>query len=134
MLSRRLSEGDVVVTLGAGDVDRLAERLVADLDGGVDVTRDGRSRDGGDVPDGVERDFPLARLTTIRTGGPADYFARAGSLEQLERLLAWAGEAGLDGRSGRARDRTCWWRMPGVRGLVIKLDRAWPRSSSERTA
>ncbi len=27
-------------------------------------------------PDGVERDYRLARLTTIRTGGPADYFAR----------------------------------------------------------
>ena len=26
----------------------------------------------------VERDFPLARLTTVRTGGPAEFFARAG--------------------------------------------------------
>ena len=28
-------------------------------------------------PAGIERDYPLARLTTVRTGGPADYFARA---------------------------------------------------------
>ncbi len=35
MLSPRLSAGDLVVTLGAGDVDRLAEWLVADLDGGA---------------------------------------------------------------------------------------------------
>jgi UDP-N-acetylmuramate--alanine ligase len=35
VLSHRLSEGDLIVTLGAGDVDRLAERLVADLDGGA---------------------------------------------------------------------------------------------------
>jgi UDP-N-acetylmuramate-alanine ligase len=29
ILSDRLADGDVVVTLGAGDVDRLAERLAA---------------------------------------------------------------------------------------------------------
>jgi UDP-N-acetylmuramate--alanine ligase len=32
VLSGRLAHGDVVVTLGAGDVDKLAERLVADLE------------------------------------------------------------------------------------------------------
>ena len=32
VLSHQLKEGDVVVTLGAGDVDQLAERLVADLE------------------------------------------------------------------------------------------------------
>ena len=31
VLAGKLAEGDVVVTLGAGDVDQLAERLVADL-------------------------------------------------------------------------------------------------------
>src|SRR5450755_656728 len=29
-----------------------------------------------DLPPGVTRDYPLARLTTIRTGGPAELFAR----------------------------------------------------------
>lgn len=33
VLAGRLTEGDLVVTLGAGDVDRLAERLAARLDG-----------------------------------------------------------------------------------------------------
>jgi UDP-N-acetylmuramate-alanine ligase len=35
MLSRRLTAGDLVLTLGAGDVDRLAERLGARLDGNL---------------------------------------------------------------------------------------------------
>jgi UDP-N-acetylmuramate--L-alanine ligase/undecaprenyldiphospho-muramoylpentapeptide beta-N-acetylglucosaminyltransferase len=35
VLARRLADGDVVVTLGAGDVDRLADRLAARLDGKV---------------------------------------------------------------------------------------------------
>ena len=73
------------------------------------------------MPEGVERDFPLARLTTIRTGGPAEYFARVERLEQLERLLNWAGEAGLlvgvvgSGSNLLVADS-------GVSGLVIKLD------------
>ena len=41
-------------------------------------------------PPGVERDYPLARLTTIRTGGPGDYYARPDSVERLVELLAWA--------------------------------------------
>jgi UDP-N-acetylenolpyruvoylglucosamine reductase len=41
-------------------------------------------------PAGVERDYPLARLTTIRTGGPADFLARPDSVERLVELLAWA--------------------------------------------
>jgi hypothetical protein len=29
-----------------------------------------------ELPEGVERDRPLARLTTVRAGGAADLFAR----------------------------------------------------------
>jgi UDP-N-acetylenolpyruvoylglucosamine reductase len=75
------------------------------------------------LPEGVERAFPLARLTTIRTGGPAEYFARAGSLRRLERLLRWAGEAGLEvGVIGSGSNLLV--ADSGVRGLVIKLDAA----------
>ena len=46
------------------------------------------------IPTSVKRDFPLARLSTVRTGGPAEYFARAGSEEELGELLSWAGAIG----------------------------------------
>jgi UDP-N-acetylmuramate dehydrogenase len=73
------------------------------------------------LPEGVERDFPLARLTTIRTGGPAELFARAGSVRRLELLLAWAAERGLDvGTVGSGSNLLV--SDSGVRGLVIKLD------------
>ena len=39
--------------------------------------------------------MPLARLTTIGTGGPARAFARPESLGDLEAALRWAGERGL---------------------------------------
>jgi UDP-N-acetylenolpyruvoylglucosamine reductase len=74
------------------------------------------------VPAGVKRDYPLARLTTVRTGGAGEFFARAGSEAQLVELLAWAAGAGLmmavvgSGSNLLVADE-------GVTGLVIKLDR-----------
>jgi UDP-N-acetylenolpyruvoylglucosamine reductase len=74
-----------------------------------------------EIPVGVERDHPLWRLTTIRTGGDGEFFARAGSTTVLQGLLAWAAGAGLDvnvvgsGSNLLIADE-------GVRGLVLKLD------------
>lgn len=73
------------------------------------------------LPHGVERDYPLARLTTIRTGGRAEFFARAGTLDVLERLLQWAATAeqrvGVVGSGSNLLVAD-----EGVRGLVLKLD------------
>ncbi|HEY3970742.1 MAG TPA: UDP-N-acetylmuramate dehydrogenase [Solirubrobacteraceae bacterium] len=74
------------------------------------------------VPSIVQRDFPLARLATIRTGGDADYFARAGSNAQLRELLVWARAIDVpvavvgSGSNLLIADE-------GVSGLVLKLDR-----------
>ena len=74
-----------------------------------------------DLPDGVVRDYPLARLTTIRTGGAAELFARAGSLDQLERLVSWASTKGLEvGVVGSGSNLLV--ADVGVRGLIVKLD------------
>jgi len=73
-------------------------------------------------PAGIEHDFPLARLTTVRTGGAGEYFARAGSDEQLLELLAWASASAVtvsvvgSGSNLLIADE-------GVPGLVVKLDR-----------
>jgi UDP-N-acetylmuramate dehydrogenase len=40
----------------------------------------------------VEEHVPLARHTTIGTGGPARWFARPETVEDLHELLRWAGE------------------------------------------
>jgi len=48
------------------------------------------------LPGFVQRDVPIARLTTVGTGGPARYFGRPETLEQLEQLLAWRRGEGLD--------------------------------------
>ena len=75
-----------------------------------------------ELPEGVERDYPLARLTTIRTGGSAELFARVGTIEQLERLLAWAAREGSQvGVVGSGSNLLV--ADAGVRGLVVKLDK-----------
>jgi UDP-N-acetylenolpyruvoylglucosamine reductase len=74
----------------------------------------------GDLPTAVERDYPLARLTTVRAGGPAELFARPESAEVLVELLAWAKREGHpvevigSGSNLLVADA-------GVPGLVLKL-------------
>jgi UDP-N-acetylmuramate dehydrogenase len=73
-------------------------------------------------PAGVERDYPLARLTTVRTGGPAEWFVRARTLEQLETVLGWADAESLEvGVVGSGSNLLV--ADAGVRGLVVKLDK-----------
>ncbi len=73
-------------------------------------------------PSIVQRDFPLERMATIRTGGGAEYFARAGSNAQLRELLGWARAIEIpvevvgSGSNLLIADE-------GVPGLVLKLDR-----------
>jgi len=75
------------------------------------------------LPPGVERDYPLARLTTVRTGGSGDYYARPDSLKRLIELLAWAeGEQVPVGVVGSGSNLLI--ADAGFRGLVMKLDGA----------
>ena len=74
-----------------------------------------------EIPENVEADYPLSRLTTVRAGGAADLFARPASTPELIELLRWADERGLpvevvgSGSNLLVSDA-------GVRGLVLKLD------------
>jgi UDP-N-acetylenolpyruvoylglucosamine reductase len=73
------------------------------------------------LPAGVERECPLARLTTVRTGGAAEWFARPRDAEQLEEILAWAGEEGLPiGVIGSGSNLLV--SDEGFHGLALKLD------------
>jgi UDP-N-acetylmuramate dehydrogenase len=73
-------------------------------------------------PASVRRGVPIARLSTVRTGGAAEFFARVGDHEQLLALLAWADAREIpvnvvgSGSNLLIADE-------GVTGLVLKLDR-----------
>lgn len=77
-------EGDVLITMGAGDVTSLAPRLL-----------DGIEEALVHAPDWVEQDVSLARSTTIGTGGPARFYAKVETVDELQRALAWAREVSL---------------------------------------
>jgi UDP-N-acetylenolpyruvoylglucosamine reductase len=68
----------------------------------------------------IELEFPLAKLTTIGTGGPAAAFARPSSPAELEHALGWAAQRGLPvvtvglGSNVLAADA-------GVEALVLRL-------------
>jgi len=72
-------------------------------------------------PPGIEQNYSLARLTTVRTGGAADWFARPREAAGLGELLAWAADEGLavgvvgSGSNLLVADE-------GFRGLALKLD------------
>jgi UDP-N-acetylmuramate dehydrogenase len=72
-------------------------------------------------PERLERDYPLARLTTVRAGGVGDLFARAGSEDHLVELLAFAADrevpVGVVGSGSNLLVSD-----DGFRGLVLKLD------------
>jgi UDP-N-acetylenolpyruvoylglucosamine reductase len=73
-----------------------------------------------DPPSALLADFPLARLSTVGTGGSADFFARVGGEAELLQLLAWAQLVSKpvhvvgSGSNLLIADE-------GVRGLVLKL-------------
>jgi UDP-N-acetylenolpyruvoylglucosamine reductase len=64
----------------------------------------------------------MARLATIRTGGLAEFFARAGSEGELLELVAWA-HANRASLAVVGSGSNLLIADEGVRGLVIKLDR-----------
>ena len=69
----------------------------------------------------LERDYPLARLTTVRAGGPADLFARPEDEGELTELLRWAASQEITlGVVGSGSNLLV--SDDGYRGLVLKLD------------
>jgi UDP-N-acetylmuramate dehydrogenase len=71
-------------------------------------------------PAAVQDDFPLARLTTVRTGGNADFFARPRNEGELLVVLAWAAAEGLAlGVIGSGSNLLV--ADSGFRGLALKL-------------
>jgi UDP-N-acetylenolpyruvoylglucosamine reductase len=83
-------------------------------------------------PEGVERDYPLSRLTTVRAGGGADFFARPETEEQVIELLAWAESEGQPvGVVGSGSNLLV--SDEGFHGLVMKLAGELTRVERDRT-
>lgn len=71
------------------------------------------------LPD-LERDAPLAPLTTIRVGGTADWLCRAASFRDVVGALAWARSEGVP-VAVVGRGSNLLVSDDGFRGLVLRL-------------
>ena len=77
------------------------------------------------LPPSVERDYPLARLTTIRAGGEAELFARPDHEQQLVQLLSWLTPG----------DRRVVFSLRGVRcGVLVCYDGCYPEQYAAQRA
>ena len=71
-------------------------------------------------PEGVKAGHPLARFTTVRTGGAADWFAHPRDVEGLVSVLRWAEAEGIAvGVIGSGSNLLV--ADAGFRGLALKL-------------
>jgi UDP-N-acetylenolpyruvoylglucosamine reductase len=71
-------------------------------------------------PEGVEAGHPLARFTTVRTGGAADWFAHPRDVDGLVSVLRWADAEGTAvGVIGSGSNLLV--ADAGFRGLALKL-------------
>lgn len=126
-LLEELRAGDVLLTLGAGDGNQVAQRVLAGLQArSVSVDLAPTSERYADLAAAiaqhtglaVRRDEPLTNHTTMRIGGPADLFITVNETDQLVVALRLAREHStpamvLGGGSNALFSDT------GVRGLVI---------------
>ncbi|HEX6205998.1 MAG TPA: UDP-N-acetylmuramate dehydrogenase [Solirubrobacterales bacterium] len=73
------------------------------------------------APEGLQPDFPLARLTTVRTGGAAAWFGRPADEASLLAALRWADAEGLPvGVVGSGSNLLV--ADDGFHGVALKLD------------
>ncbi|MBL9154068.1 MAG: UDP-N-acetylmuramate--L-alanine ligase [Verrucomicrobiales bacterium] len=109
----RLREGDWVITLGAGDIHEVGSRLARDLD-----VLD-RLRAEIDDPEAVLRLYePMRKHTTMKVGGPAQFWIEPTTVAGLARLVRYCGQAGLPLRVvGRGSNLLV--RDGGIAGVVV---------------
>lgn len=111
-----LKEGDVLLTLGAGDVWKTGERILKEANALktrlISVLPELETR--------IKADEPLARHCTWAIGGPADVFIELRSLEELKKIQAFC-------RSEQAPIFILGWGSnvlfpdEGLRGVVVQL-------------
>lgn len=122
--------GDCIITMGAGTITQLGDKLVAALgeqQSGPPIRPD------SSLPGWIERDVPLHKFTTIGTGGNADFHATVSTDDELQQTLAWAHAANLPtavvglGSNSLIADE-------GFRGVSIRLSGDLSRIEIDREA
>jgi UDP-N-acetylmuramate--L-alanine ligase/UDP-N-acetylenolpyruvoylglucosamine reductase len=115
--------GDTVLFIGAGDITKAAHKLAGEL---REEPMSSNEKLFGDLTAAlsteavVRRDEPLAKRTTLRVGGKADYYVEPASEEDLSRLLGFCAERQLK-FTLLGRGSNLLVRDGGIRGVVLCL-------------
>lgn len=108
-----LKPGDLVITLGAGNVHGVGTRLVADL-----RTAEELRLAQGEQDAVVKLYEPMSRHTTIRIGGPAQFWLEPSSIAGFSRIIQHCREQGIPYKViGRGSNLLV--RDGGLKGAVI---------------
>lgn len=112
-VGRALKPGDWVMTLGAGNIHEVGTRLANDL-----AKRD-FLRDTLDEPNGVIKLYePMRRHTTMKVGGPAQFWIEPISVAGLARIVKYCSDSGMPIRVvGRGSNLLV--RDGGIPGVVV---------------
>ncbi|HTD65093.1 MAG TPA: UDP-N-acetylmuramate--L-alanine ligase [Candidatus Limnocylindria bacterium] len=123
--------GDLVLFLGAGDITKAAHELARTLkSGGTTFSLRNETTNMNDTGNKlraavsadtiVRQDEPLAKRTTLRVGGKADFFAEPANEKDLSGVLRLCGELKLP-FTIIGRGSNLLIRDGGIRGVVISL-------------
>lgn len=108
-------EGDLVITLGAGNIHEAGARLADDL-----AIREKLSEAMG--PGAIRLYEPLAKHTTMRVGGPAQFWAEPETEEGFTDLVQFCSDAGIPFMV-MGRGSNLLVRDGGIPGVVAHLAR-----------
>ncbi len=110
--------GDMIITLGAGDIHEVAGKIAEEL------KIDTHLRNATKPETKILRREPMRKHTTMHVGGPAQFWIEPADEEDLKSVLEYAAAHDLP-RIVVGRGSNLLVREGGIRGLVIHLGSAW---------
>ncbi len=123
-LKRTLQTGDILLVIGAGDVEQLAWTAKASLEAAGDVARLASPTDLDSLPLSDDSELrigePLCDKTTLGLGGLADAWIDVGTVADFQSVLAWT-HANAVPLTLIAGGSNVLVSDMGVRGITIKL-------------
>jgi UDP-N-acetylmuramate--alanine ligase len=122
-LRQAMEPGDLVLFLGAGDITHLAHTLALDLSDEVKHSLFKKLAAQLSPESLLRRDEPLAKRTTLRVGGPADFYVEPASENDLTLVLQFCAAHQLPFMV-LGRGSNLLVRDGGIRGMVICLAHA----------
>jgi len=126
-LRRELREGDMLLVIGAGDVEQIG-MWAGEETGNRSQESGGREQESGvgelklrlSDSSRLSEDEPLGKKTTYGVGGTADIWVEVGCVEDLAEILSWRHAQGVPFRVLGAGSNVLVSDL-GVRGVVVRL-------------